>query len=149
MDYQDHPFWFIWLINLLTARRTEFYFWELRKNNVAQNYSSVSLFPWDQQLIVGGKQVGVTGGIFFSSQDGTLPFGHFSLHVLIYFFFLFIQPGKQEMKLSVFKELIFVLFLLTVVVPCSFAHNLPPTIEQTISLLHAPCCSKLNIDQMW
>lgn len=70
------------------------------------------------------------------------------LYVLIYFFYLIIQPDKQEMKLSVFKELKFVFFLLTVVVLCSFARNLLPTIEQTISLLYAVCCSKLNIDQM-
>lgn len=86
---------------------------------------------------------------FFSSKDGTQQLGPFSLYVLIYFFYLIIQPDKQEMKLSVFKELKFVFFLLTVVVLCSFARNLLPTIEQTISLLYAVCCSKLNIDQMW
>ena len=43
------------------------------------------------------------------SKECVSQFGHFSLHVLI-FFLLIIQPDKQETKLSVFKELIFFFF---------------------------------------
>lgn len=85
---------------------------------------------------------------FFSKQRWHTTVGSLFFVCIDLFFYLIIQPDKQEMKLSVFKELIFVFFLLTVVVLCSFARNLLPTIEQTISLLHAVCCSKLNIDQM-
>lgn len=152
-----------WLINFLTAWTSEFYFWKLQINNVAHNYSSASLYfgyRYSIDIIQRAFSLRSKVDIWWKTSLAWLEMNFFfqakmahnswvPLYVLIYFFYLIIQPDKQEMKLSVFKELKFVFFLLTVVVLCSFARNLLPTIEQTISLLYAVCCSKLNIDQMW
>lgn len=151
------------LINFLTAWTSEFYFWKLQINNVAHNYSSASLyFGYRYSIDIIQRAFSLRSKVdiwwktslawlemnFFFKQRWHTTVGSL-FFVCIDLFFLLNYSARQARNETVFKELIFVFFLLTVVVLCSFARNLLPTIEQTISLLYAVCCSKLNIDQMW